>query len=427
VIRNKIRDKTDKSPILYLAAKTGVWALSAAFLLVLLGCTEPAPPPDPPNIEPNWVQVDQPQPTDTLDTNLASEVLIEPNQPAPPPEPDLTTTDNPQPAKTPVDPPEPNEITIFEPNEPSTSVPDEPPPPEPNEPPIIAIAPDSNEPNVPDSNQTAPQTGDVNKDARAFHDQFAPVFNEYVNDNGFVDYDKLEHNRTELRQLLRKFSALDPNEYNQWSTDDQIAMWINAWNIGMLELLARHYPVESYRFDVLWWPPTSILHIDKRIGGIKKQKLVVMGQQFTFERIEQQIFREKFADPRVFLAISQGCNDGPPLLTVPHYGYKLQEQLNSQITKFIAINRVFRIDHDNNIVWISSMFDPRMYGKDFVPRYHDKGKFQDQKAYTAAALNFMLPRLSQQDRDYLLGRNFRVLFIDFDWRLNDTPKSNSKP
>jgi hypothetical protein len=231
--------------------------------------------------------------------------------------------------------------------------------------------------------------------------------------------------------MLRKFAALDENEYNKWSTQDQIAMWVNAWNLRMLDILARHYPVESNRVDrvVSWWPSTSIRHIDKRLGdkGIKGQKLVVMGEQFTLEQVEQQIFRERFGDPRVVFAISQGCNDGPPLLNEPYYGRKLSEQLNSQIKKFIARERVFHIDHENNIVRISALFDPRMYGKDFVPKYTDKRKFKDQKAHIAAALNFMLPFLTQQQREYLERENYRVLFIKFDWRLNDLPDTPPKP
>jgi hypothetical protein len=239
-----------------------------------------------------------------------------------------------------------------------------------------------------------------------------------------VDYGKLKLKRTQLDALLDEFANLDRNEYAQWAKEDKIALWINAYNVQMLKIIIRNYPIESSRFRRFFWPPTSIRHIEPTDAiGVKKwdrYKCLVMDEEFTLSEIEQELFRKAFNEPRVFLALTQACLSGPPLRNEPYTGNKLNEQLDDQIGKFLADPRNFKIDRENKKVFLSSLFHPTWYGKDFVKKYDTNKKFKAQKPTVRAVLNLITGYLPPRDKAFLETEYYTVGYITFDWRLNDS-------
>jgi hypothetical protein len=423
-------DKTAKTSSSTLNAqilsRTIIWAISIISMSLIAGCGRPKPPIEPPSIEPSWVQAKPTPSIEIPETNITTEQIIEPNT-------SNTTTYDPITeilGLITTDKTEPNEhqITSTEPNEPNIPQSDQPKIPEPNQ--IIPEPPvkDPNEPNKPEPNETSTKNTVLKKDARDFHEQFAHIFAQYVDKKGLVKYNKLRRIQFELNQLQQKFAKLDPNEYNSWTQNDKIAMWINAWNIQFLRILSQYYPVENYRYPhIMWWKADSIRHINKRLGdsinGIKRQKLTVKGEEFTLMEIQQKIFRDKFAEPKVFFAISQGCLGGPPLRHEPYYGYKLQQQLEEQIKKFVKQKSVFDIDRNNKTVTISTIFSPKeMYGKDFIKKYGTDKRFKNHPPAIKAILNFLTPYLNPQQREFLKQVIFKVNFGNYDWKINDSPE-----
>lgn len=325
------------------------------------------------------------------------------------------------PPKTEPNEPEPDkaELTKAEPNEPEPpgviprkiDVPKaEPPKAEPNEAETANAKPDKAQPTEP---KPLPKV--------SFHDKCAPILNEFVNDSGMVNYRKLKLKRPELKALLNEFAKLDPNEYNAWPKNDKIAFWLNAYNIQMLKIIIDNYPIESYRIlRVLpGWGPESIRHIDKRIAGIKKQKLTVMDEEFTLARIEQRFFRKEFDEPRVFFATSHATLSGPPLRNEPYYGHKLVQQLDDQTKRFLAGPRAFRIDREKQRVHLSALLQETWHGKQFIPGYGTDKRFKDQPPATRAVLNFITNYISEQNVAFLQLENYSVKYIKYDWTLND--------
>jgi hypothetical protein len=184
---------------------------------------------------------------------------------------------------------------------------------EPNEPWVAATEPnepEQSEPNRPEPNVT---TLPLNV---SFHNTCRKVLGEFVDDEGMVEYRKLKLKRADLDALLDEFAKLDPNEYARWRKEDKIALWINAYNVQMLKIITRNYPIESSRFHRFFgWPPTSIRHIQPTdvIGVTKwdRYKSLVMDEEFTLSEIERRLFRKEFNEPRVFFALTQACLSGP--------------------------------------------------------------------------------------------------------------------
>ncbi len=256
----------------------------------------------------------------------------------------------------------------------------------------------------------------------SFHDKCAPILKAFVNDKGMVNYKKLRYKRPDLNKLLDEFAKLDPNEYNAWPKEDKIAFWLNAYNIKMLKIIVDNYPIQSSRILRLFWPPDSIRHIDKRIGGIGKQKFIVMDEEFTLLKAEQRFFRKEFNEPRVFFAISGACLSSPPLRNEPYYGHKLYKQLDDQTKRFLSSPRAFKIDRDKQIVYLSAILQPTLYGKEFISKYGTGKKFKDQQPATRAVLNFLTNYISRQNVSFLEVRNYSVKYIGYDLRLNDSSK-----
>jgi len=258
----------------------------------------------------------------------------------------------------------------------------------------------------------------------SFHDKCVPILKNFVNDKGMVDYRTLKRKRLELKQLLAEFAKLDPNEYNSWSKEDKIAFWINAYNIKMLKIIVDNYPIKSYPLlrPFPGWGPNSIQHIDKRIGGIGKQKFIVKGEEFTLLGVEQRFFRKQFDEPRVFFAISGACLSSPPLRNEPYYGHKLYKQLDDQTKRFLSSPRAFKIDRDKQIVYLPAMLQPTWYGKEFINKYDTDKKFKDRQPATRAVLNFLTNYISKQNVSFLEIENYSVKYIKYDWRLNDSSR-----
>jgi hypothetical protein len=251
----------------------------------------------------------------------------------------------------------------------------------------------------------------------SFHNKCAAILESYVDDKGMVDYKTLKRKKPELNQLLDEFAKLDPNEYNSWSKEDKIAFWLNAYNIKMLKIIVDNYPIESQRVLRVLWGPDSIRHIK---GIWDEYKFTVMNEEFTLKEIEQRFFRKEFDEPRVFFAISYASLSSPPLRNEPYYGCRLYEQLDDQAKKFLSSPLAFRIDREKQIVYLSAIFQPTWYGKEFINKYGTDKKFKDQQLPVRAVLKFATNYISKQDLFFLERENYSVNYIIYNWTLNDS-------
>jgi len=250
----------------------------------------------------------------------------------------------------------------------------------------------------------------------SFHDKCSDILENYVDDEGMVDYKALKRKRWDLKKLLDEFDELDPKEYNSWKKEDKIAFWLNAYNIQMLRIIVDNYPIESSRIQRLFWPPTSIRHIK---GIWSKYKFIVMDEEFTLFEVERRFFRQEFKEPRVFFAVSHASLSSPILRNEPYYGHKLYEQLDDQAKRFLSDPRGLRIDGNDDTVYLSAILQSTWYGKEFIDKYGTDKKFKDQEPATRAVLNFVTNYISPEDVSFLEVQNYSVKYINYDWRLNE--------
>jgi hypothetical protein len=253
--------------------------------------------------------------------------------------------------------------------------------------------------------------------AISLHDAYAKFLSEYVDKNGMVNYSKLKHNRSDLNTLVTELADFDPNTYISSSKEDKIAFWINAYNIEMLNIIIKNYPIESDRVRRVFWPSTSIRYIN---GIWDQNKFIIMDEEFTLNEIDQRLFRTGFDEPRVFLAITHASLASPPLRNKPYEGAKLYQQLDDQAEKFLSSPDAFRIDKENKLVAFSAIFQGSWHGTFFEKKYITDKKFKSYEPLERALLNFVSNYIPKNDVSYLELENYNIGYIKYDWRLNDS-------
>ena len=368
-------------------------------LALLAGCSSPPSVPSP-------AQVVQPiQPPQEPNNAVKPKRAAEPNE---------TTTARPQETI------EPNEPKPVESNIPAVSVPEST-----DTPPLTpAPPPPTNEPNIPLTTEPEgirnPKSEISNpKSDTSFIEGYAALLQSYVQETGPVDYANLRRQRLEVKRVLMELSEVDPNDYARWSNDEKLAFWINAYNLKMLEIITRNYPIQSSWWLRLTWPPSDIRHIT---GIWTDYRFIVMGEEFTLAEVERRFFHRTFNEPRAYIAITYACWSGPPLRRRPYQGENLAQQLDEQVKAFLASGQGLRIDRRATVVHLSAIFKPAWRGKEFVARYGTDKKFKDRDPETRAVLSFLTGYLSREDAYFLETENYTIEYTNFDWRLNDTSR-----
>ena len=186
---------------------------------------------------------------------------------------------------------------------------------------------------------------------------------KYVSAGGEVNYKAIKASRSELDKITSSFSAA--KGINSWSKEDQLAFWINAYNVFTIALLTENYPLKS------------IMDLDNgKTWDVKR--ITIEGKKYSLNNIENDIIRPKFKDARIHFAVNCGAKSCPPLLNAAYQPKTLNSQLDEVTsafinnpkmmvlsTKSISISRIFewyKVDFDELIGFINQ------YSKTKLPK-----------------------------------------------------------
>ncbi len=122
-------------------------------------------------------------------------------------------------------------------------------------------------------------------------------------------------------------SALNRNE--------QLAFWLNLYNVHALEIVAEHYPATTT--TELRPKPGK-----KRKGAWHEKTLTVAGVPLSLVDIETQILFPIWQDPRVLYGLWQGAVGGPRLPLRAYEGGSVHRMLEANAFEFVNSNRGMR-------------------------------------------------------------------------------------
>jgi hypothetical protein len=210
------------------------------------------------------------------------------------------------------------------------------------------------------------------------HTAWNILLQKYVNAGGKVNYKGLQLDGKALRTYLDELAAKPPQ--TDWSRQEAMSYWINAYNAFTVALILEHYPVKSIR-DIHNGEPWDVKWI--QLGG----------NTYSLNQIEHEVLRPKYQDARIHFAVNCAARSCPPLLNEAFTAAKLEAQLERVTYAFIN-NNEFNQFTDSRIQ-LSKIFE--WYAEDFPQ---------------------LLPFLQQYRRQTLPAKP-KIGYNEYDWGLNE--------
>lgn len=207
-----------------------------------------------------------------------------------------------------------------------------------------------------------------------------------VDDEGWVDYESLHKNPEKLEAYLDLLRENHPSE--EWTEEEKLAYWINAYNAFTLDLIVRNYPLESIKDIRRWSLPFLNSAWDIKFIEIQNEK-------YSLNNIEHDIIRATFDEPRIHFAVNCASYSCPPLLNVAYEASTLDVQLEQQAIAFV--NDPLRNKISNDKIELSKIFS--WYKSDFT----ESGTLID-----------YLNQFSEIE----IEKETETEFIPYDWSLN---------
>ncbi|HHP7246188.1 MAG TPA: DUF547 domain-containing protein [Elainellaceae cyanobacterium] len=247
------------------------------------------------------------------------------------------------------------------------------------------------------STQTSPSSSEAFNYA-----PYADILATYINREGLVDYQSLQANPQKLNAFNTSIGEVSPDTYSSWDDAQKIAFLINAYNSFTLESIIDQDPLKSSIRDIP--------------GVWRIRNFEIAGQRKTLDNIEHQTLRIEFNEPRIHAALVCAAISCPPLRPEPYRAETLDVQLDEQTDQWLSRPDIgFKIDLDTNQVYLSSIFE--WFGEDWIPSYGVEDGFTGSEK-ERAVLNFISQYVSPEEREYLLGGNYDIRYLDYDWSLN---------
>lgn len=232
-------------------------------------------------------------------------------------------------------------------------------------------------------------------------ESFDKVLENYVSDDGLVNYLELQGNRDDLDAYNASIALIGSDTFEQWSEDQQVAYLINAYNSLTLKSIIAEDPIKKSIKEIL--------------GVWKIQRHPLMERQITLDSIEHEILRVDYQEPRIHVALVCAAISCPYLRTEAYRGETLDAQLDDQVKIFLERDEAFKIDRDKGEVRLSAIFS--WFGQDWVPQYGIKEGFAGNDN-EKAVLNFISQYVSPEDQSYLKDGGYKVAYSNYDWSLN---------
>jgi len=219
-----------------------------------------------------------------------------------------------------------------------------------------------------------------------------------------VRYAGFAADRAALKTYLQALSGVTPAAFEAFGSARQQAFLINAYNAYTVELILARYP--NLR---------SIKDLGSLLQSPWKPKWApLLGTKVSLDDIEHAMLRQRgrYDDPRVHFAVNCASIGCPALREEAFVGQRLDAQLDEQTERFMSDRTRNRFDPARGRLELSRIFD--WYGEDFrlghrgvtsLPAF--AARYADRLADTPA------------DRERIRAQKVGVVFLDYDWSLND--------
>ena len=210
------------------------------------------------------------------------------------------------------------------------------------------------------------------------HNGFNRILEKHVSKNGNVNYQGIKSDWNTLQNYISELSTNVPKD--DWSKNQKLAYWINAYNAMTIDLILRHYPIKSI----------------KDIKNPWKQRHWKLGEKwYNLDEIEHQILR-KMDEPRIHFAIVCASFSCPKLQNKAFVAPNIDTQLTEATIEFLSDTE--RNSLSENRLELSKIF--QWFGKDFKQN--------------GSLIDFL-----NQYTEVKISKKAKFNFKDYNWDLNE--------
>lgn len=207
---------------------------------------------------------------------------------------------------------------------------------------------------------------------------FETFLQKYVDENGKVNYNKINSNKVDLDKVVARFEDLKPKE--NWSKNEKLAYWINAYNAYSIKLIIDNYPLKSI-LDISNAWKINFINID--------------GSKISLDDIDYRVLK-KLNEPRIHFSINCASYSCPSLKNRAFYPDTIENELENAAITFL--NDSERNQISKKEAKLSKLFD--WFSADFTTQT-DLVTFINQ--YSKVKIN---------DKT-------KISFLDYNWSLNN--------
>lgn len=226
-----------------------------------------------------------------------------------------------------------------------------------------------------------------------------------------MDYAGMAKDHAALKAYLKTLSDVPRAEFERWSKAQRMAFLINAYNAFTVEKILTRYP------DI-----ASIWDFGKIFGNpFKDEFFTLFGRPFTLDGIEHGMLRKPGAydEPRVHFAVNCASIGCPMLREEAYVATRLDAQLEQQLVRFLSDRSRNRYNPAEGRLEVSKIFD--WFKEDWQSGYRGfDGKtspITSRRAYFERFAQLLADAPADQAR--IREGKAPVVFLDYDWRLND--------
>jgi hypothetical protein len=226
-----------------------------------------------------------------------------------------------------------------------------------------------------------------------------------------VRYAGFAQDRSALKSYLQSLSGVQQAEFDGWSKAQRAAFLINAYNAFTVEKILIRYP------DI-----RSIWDFGRVFGNpFKDRYFSLLGSASSLDRIEHETLRKPGAydEPRVHFAVNCASTGCPMLREEAYVAERLDAQLEEQAARFLSDRSRNRYNAETGRLEVSKIFD--WFKEDWTSGYRGlEGKtapIGSREQYFARYAALLADRPEQ--RKLIQDQKADLLFLDYDWGLND--------
>jgi len=200
----------------------------------------------------------------------------------------------------------------------------------------------------------------------------------YVND-GWVDYNNIAKNKSELKELTGFIHSFDYST----SHSTEKAYLINVYNILVVDQLISKWPVTS---------PESIP------GFFDANKFQIGQKKITLNALENDVLRKDHKDPRLHFVLVCGAQGCPPITDFSFLPEGLDELLDTQTANALNDNGFIYQNDAEKTIYLSEIFN--WYATDF-------GKNKE------GVIGFI-----NKYRTNKFDPSYKIKYIPYNWSVN---------